>query len=230
MSKQNFYELKLIEIKNLLANNKIDQVLKILDEELSLSYIPLEYEEIFSKLWIEINNQKKQQENLEKHLSSEQFIDYLFANDNKKLIKAISVIEEINLKPLKKILKKWIEDSKNDNWIAKVYMIEAMAAQEINIDLIYNQKLINPQKFGSIFEKTQVINIFHEINDQVHKKNYLKNFAFQNFKTFLLINYPNIQFSKNISKILIKITESMFNDQIKLTKQELIIFNQIKNF
>lgn len=230
MGKQNYYELKLIEIQNLLSNNQIEQALDLLNEELSLSYIPLEYETIFSKLWVEINHQKKQQENINTHLNSEQFVDYLFSNDNHKLTKAISVIEEINLKPLGSVLKKWIEDHKNDNWIAKVYMIEAMAAQEINIDIKYKQTVINPQKFGSIFEQAAIRQIFLEISQLTHKKVYLQNFVFQNFKTFLLINYPEIKFSKNLTAILIKITEHMFDSKIKLTKQELNIFNQIKNF
>ena len=107
-------------------------------------------------------------------------------------------------------------------------MFEAMAEQNIDINIKFDEYVINPKKFGSIFAQTSVINIFREIENATHKKPFLTKLVFQNFKAYLLANYPKVEFSNNLVQTLIKVTEYMLDSNKKLTNIEKNIYEQIK--
>ncbi len=228
MAKKNFYEYKILEIKNLIANNEIAYALKLLNEELGLSYIPAKYEEEFTKLLLTITDQQKDDQEKLRSVNLDTFIEVLSSTNNFKLALALNSMHELNLNLVAQEIKLWIEDKKNPNRVAKIYMFESMAEQNIDLNIKFEKGIINPKQFGSIFTRKSVINVFHQIEKLTHKRPFFTNLVFQNFKAYLLLNYPKITFIKDIAIILIKVTEHMLDNNQELTKDEQNIYNQIK--
>lgn len=227
MIKNNFYEQKIQDIKLLMQQNKMPQALEMLKTELSMPYIPLNYEQIFLQLFNEINHDQKTNDHDLKMMSSQTFMKILNSNNVLKTSFALDAIQELNLHKLAKDLKQWIENP-NNNRIVKIYLLEAMSEQNINLDINFEKKVLNPSNIGSIFSKSTVINAFKKIENITHKTPFLTNLVFQNLKAFLLINYPTTDISDQDIKSLVKITNYMLNENICLTKKEQILINRIK--
>lgn len=143
---KNFYEETIEKINNLIKDNQIKEALKIIQDELSMPYIPKKYELIFKKLLNELEMKDKLKKR--KYYSRDEIID-IFANfeqyEENFLLEISTYFEEQNWKGYEKIIDK-IFQLPNLNKNIKIIIYNALTSQEINYDFIINGFKINPIK------------------------------------------------------------------------------------
>lgn len=126
----NYYDETLEKIENLLKEEKAEQALLIIDEELKQAYIPKDFEEKLLKY-----KSRFQKESAKKSLSDDEIIEYLKDSKDKQLI-AVSLLDKKNLRDYVDICNQYLS---GDGFInAKVLLIDSLIRQEIGDDITFN--------------------------------------------------------------------------------------------
>ncbi|MGL4343372.1 MAG: hypothetical protein ACRCRZ_02305 [Metamycoplasmataceae bacterium] len=147
MNEKNYYDEIIEQIKEIEKSDK-QQAILILKKELSMPYIPEQYEnEMISLL------KKFEQTNDQKNLtaSREEIIESLFSdkNDGKKLF-LINKISEFSWVGFENEIQKVFSSAKIKNNFKTIFL-ENLIEQKIDYDFKIENKIINPKKIKSIF-------------------------------------------------------------------------------
>ncbi len=143
MNNNKYYEKTKVIIDKLLIDKDFKQALKIVNEELSMPYIPMEFEDYLLKKLEEIPMNK----NLESFsLSLEKIIDLLIKLDKSQsdLTELISHLKKFNLKNEKDELEYYFHKSENKRNRAMIFELLIEEKADIECDLG------NPSKGSSI--------------------------------------------------------------------------------
>lgn len=228
---KNFYEETIEKINDLIKDNQIKEALKIIQDELSMPYIPKKYELIFKKLLNELEMKDKLKKR--KYYSRDEIID-IFANfeqyEENFLLEISTYFEEQNWKGYEKIIDK-IFQLPNLNKNIKIIIYNALTSQEINYDFIINGFKINPIKNKTIFETNFAIKNMVDLEEHNFKNPSLYDICKEIFFIYLIEEFPNSLFFKyqNINNEIINIANVMLGIRkiSELNEKETKIYNII---
>ena len=160
--KNKYYSEIKNKIENSLENKDFDFAFNLIKEELSMPYIPLEFEKYLTESIEKIPLNEKESSLL---FSIEKIIDLLIKVDNDKndYSKLINQLEKFNLKTNIDEIEYFFSKAKNKRNIALVF--DELCKQKINIDLIFG----NPSKIKPIKEMKDYINDSIKIEDLLSK-------------------------------------------------------------
>lgn len=126
----NYYDETLEKIEKLLNENKEDEALLIINDELRQAYVPKDFEEKLIKY-----KNSFQKELVKKSLSDDEIIEYLKGPKEKQLI-AVSLLDKKNLRDYVDVCNAYLS---GDGFInAKVLLIDSLIRQEIGDDITFN--------------------------------------------------------------------------------------------
>ena len=200
---RDFYEVTYTYIYCLIEKNKFSEARSRLKEELSMPYIPKDYEKKFVELVVAINSKedKKSSKDELNLLSREEIIDCLINENRDKLVpSAILQLSKLNIREyLPYIQTFFLSNNKN---LYKLMLIDALNSQMVNYDFEYFNQIrkvtVNPLNYVDILKTEQFKNI-----DKLLKKNlelkYPSNYLLSKDLTFLYLCYiwPNIEIDVN---------------------------------
>lgn len=228
---KNFYEEIIEKINNLIKNNQIEEALRIIQDELSMPYVPKQYEQVFKKLLIELES--KRTTKTRKYYSRDEIID-IFANYEQYkedfLLEISTYFEEQNWKGYEKIINK-IFQLPNLNKNIKIIIYNALTIQEINYDFIINGVKVNPSKNKTIFETNFAIKNMVDLEEYNFKNPSLYDLCKEIFFIYLIEEFPNSMFFhyQNINNEIINIANVMLGIKkiSELNEKEIKIYNII---
>lgn len=96
---KDFYASKIEKIKELFDKKEFSNALVIIEEELSMPYIPMQYEPEFHKLKDKITSLIKNDETKVKTLSMGEILEYLESGDPIKEVMAVENLNQHNIRP-----------------------------------------------------------------------------------------------------------------------------------
>lgn len=127
----NYYDEILEKIDKLISENKNEEALLLVNDELKQAYIPKEFNE---KL---LDYAKQLKPNKRKELSDEEIVEYLFDSNEKQLF-AVTYLDKKNLRDYLDICSEYLCSNGFAN--AKALLVDSLVRQEINEEIKMNNK------------------------------------------------------------------------------------------
>ncbi len=160
-TKNKYYQEKEIEVNELISKSEFEQALKIINEELSMPYIPMKFEEYLMGAMERIPISHRSQESYS--LSLDKIIDLLLKLDksNNDVRDLISQVSKFNLDNEKDELEYFFNKSTNTR--NRSMMFELLIKMKVDIEC----QLGNPSKSISIIELTKYQNDLKEIKEKL---------------------------------------------------------------
>ncbi len=216
----NYYDETLEKIEKLLKEEKEDEALIIIDDELRQAYIPKDFEE---KL-LEYKNRFHKSVD-KKTLSDDEIVEYLNDSKEKQLI-GVSLLDKKNLREYVDICNDYLS---GDGFInAKVLLIDSLIRQEIGDDITFNN---NGLEFNFIPKYQLPI---EETDGYLSGNKYLERYYLKDPSKLkmaksllykeLMLNLPiNLEGSEGeiIAKDICEYIEEAFNKDICTKKEDL---------
>ncbi len=216
----NYYDETLEKIEKLLKEEKEDEALIIIDDELRQAYIPKDFEE---KL-LEYKNRFYKSVD-KKTLSDDEIVEYLNDSKEKQLI-GVSLLDKKNLREYVDICNDYLS---GDGFInAKVLLIDSLIRQEIGDDITFNN---NGLEFNFIPKYQLPI---EETDGYLSGNKYLERYYLKDPSKLkmaksllykeLMLNLPiNLEGSEGeiIAKDICEYIEEAFNKDICTKKEDL---------
>ena len=204
----NYYEELIKNIEELISSNKLDEARKLINEELSLPYIPKDIEE---KLLI-YSDTLKENSRVRNSLDDDEIVEYLLSKDEKQLI-AVDTLSKKNLRDYIDVCEEFLKGNGNVN--AKALLIDSLIRQSINYDFIYvNNSLLlkfNPVNLQIIEETDGFIEASKAISDNYFKDPSKIQLGLQLLFKEAMLSLPNEIDGKIVSKKIIDYIENAFS-------------------
>lgn len=158
----NYYEEILKEIKEAIDAGEDEKARKLIENELSVSYVPRDVEEKLHEYLKEL----KSEEYSPKPLSDEDLERYLKMDE----IHQLMAVEQLNKKNLRDYLDLCQDYLSSDGYInGKVLLIDSLIRQEINCDFSYNDSTFNPSKIIRVEESEGFLSGLQAIRERFMK-------------------------------------------------------------
>ncbi|UKS54180.1 hypothetical protein [Mycoplasma feriruminatoris] len=228
----NYYDQTLKQIRQLIDDNNLDKALMIINQELEISYIPVDFEKELYKFLKEIK--EKQNSNLNKTYSVLEIKKLLNSQNNLDQIIAIKNLVNINIRLI-------IDDIKNyllniDNvYENKALLLISLADQQIdfNLKVIKDKNTsysINPISLNT----NQIFNTYYQIEDDIlqiidQKDIFLNQTCKQVLFSYFIYKFPYVNDIKNNDTIIAVIKLSYQLNDLEFDLKSLnktIEFNQ----
>jgi len=206
-----FYGEIEIKIKKAIEENKIEEASKIISQELSMPYIPLEFEEKLKEYQLSLRSMIDNSKNL----SRDQVLDFFESNDPYLNLKAISIMASYNLRNYCKEIQDYLLHDHIFN--SKCLLADILIEQEIDYDFkVKIDDLIRTYNFKymqRITEQELYFKVKNKLSEIFENDNpSLFNFSLDLLNKKLFLNYFNqldISSTNNI-------TEDILSQLIKL--------------
>lgn len=196
-SEKLYYEIQTINVLSLMELEKDEEAIKILEEELSMPYIPYKFDEIFNSCYNSLIKKRRNSGNNYSPydlLKDDELKELLNPkNSNEIITMAIYQLQKRNVRMYMDVIKEFLI-SKAPNYL-KTLLLEVMSEQDINEDLnLFNGTLtmeVNPSLLTPLMEQVAIPCIL----DLVHKYNSENNLtinqdAYDLLMAYLGNNYP----------------------------------------
>lgn len=187
-----FYDIMIIYLHSLININQKDKALKLVKEELSMPYIPMNFENEFMNIYKEVAYIEK--EGKEFNLSRDKIEEILCEEDDKNLI-ILAIVElcKLNIRDFFECIQKFFKrDVKN---IYKVMLIDALRGQGVNNEFILKNKgkeyKVIPSLSENVLESKDYIYIGKILEDKIGNKELnLCSMTLENLMLYLSDVYP----------------------------------------
>lgn len=163
----NYYDEALTKINKLIEENKINDAIDLIEEELKAPYLPIDFEkkikDIHSKIAVtKTSNQK---------LTYDEIEEYLFSTYEKQLI-AVIELNNYNLRDYVDLINRYLT---SDGYInAKALLIDSLVKQEISDEIKYSNEGMEytfiPKFVLPVEESDGFINAINYLNDYYMKE------------------------------------------------------------
>lgn len=127
----NYYDETLVKIEELIKENKKDEAIHIIDEELKQAYIPKDFNEKLLEYKKDLNTASR------KELSDEEIVEYLKGNHEQQLF-AVAYLDKKNLRDYLDVCENYLTSNGFIN--AKALLVESLVRQEINEEIKMNKE------------------------------------------------------------------------------------------
>lgn len=206
-----YYEELFNKIDLLIIEEKCEECLKIVEEELEVSYIPRDDENKLKDYYSFLKDKTYKVSSL----SDEDIEEYLFSDKQKQLL-AVDALNNKNLRDYKQLCEKFLMSDGLVN--AKVLLIDSLIKQEINdtfVCLKDNEKItFNPSFIIPFEESNEFIYGLNSIEDHYMKEPSKSILAKQLLYKEFILNYPLTFQMDEINEIITNIIdyiETAFN-------------------
>lgn len=187
-----FYDIMIIYLHSLININQKDKALKLVKEELSMPYIPMNFENEFMDIYKEVAYIEK--EGKEFNLSRDKIEEILCIEDDKNLI-ILAIVElcKLNIRDFFECIQEFFKrDVKN---IYKVMLIDALRGQGVNNEFILKNKgkeyKVIPSLSENVLESKDYIYIGKILEDKIGNKELnLCSMTLENLMLYLSDVYP----------------------------------------
>lgn len=213
----NYYEEILKKINLLSQENKVIEIIKILNYELGMPYIPPSYVEKFQNLLQKFQNidEKFPEKNA---YSDEELVKMLFEKDVLKQQVALVYLAKVNLRNFPQILKKRIESWKDT--YKRSYLFELMSSQLIDIDIFLDNKKRNPRQ-DSVFKYKLVDEAQKHLESLTFQQPQILELSMSILTAYLLQIFPTkIRKSEPLAKDIFVVASSILKKNIKCTSRQ----------
>jgi len=163
----NYYDEAIIKINKFIEENKINDAIDLIEEELKAPYLPIDFEkkikDIHSKISISKTNNQR--------LTYDEIEEYLFSTYEKQLI-AVVELNNYNLRDYVDLINRYLT---SDGYInAKALLIDSLVKQEISDEIKYSNEGIEytfiPKFVLPVEESDGFINAINYINEYYMKE------------------------------------------------------------
>lgn len=165
---ENYYETLIKELECNIANKEYKQAYTKLEEELSLPYVPKEYEErlvaMYTQCYHELNQDVMQKKYSEEDIAS------LLKGTLEEAFSAVTLLKESNIRRHLDEINEYL--SKNPHYLIRSLLVEALYEQDIHeeINLDYEGMDVTfipsyvemPQQQESLIEAVKMVHEFYE--------------------------------------------------------------------
>lgn len=163
----NYYDELINKLDTLISNNQYEEAKSIILNELSISYIPKDFENKLQDYLSNINDATK----VYKSLTDEDILDYLYKDGNHQLI-AVDELNKRNLRDYIDVCERYLKEGTYKN--SKVLLIDSLIRQEINHDFEYVNECslltFNPSKLKPIENSDGYIAAYKLLSDTYMKE------------------------------------------------------------
>ncbi len=176
-AEKNYYDVIAIYVSILLEMDSLEEAKHILEEELSMPYVPSKYEKIFNETYDELL--KKGRENSKSINIFDTIDDEELANllltcaDKDTMFLLLEQLEQRNIRHLLPTLEKYLKDE-NKERVFKTIIIESLAAQNVNQEFIVVSKneifTVNPCNCTPVMEMRSIKEIIQLIENELGNK------------------------------------------------------------
>lgn len=188
-----FYDIMIIYLNSLINIGEKEKALKLVKEELSMPYIPMNFEDRFLKIYKEVAYIEK--EGREFNLSREKIEEILCVEEDKNLI-ILAIVElcKLNIRDFFYCISEFFK--RNVKNVYKVMLVDAMRGQGVSneFSLINKGKeyKVIPSFCENVLESKPYISISKLLEDKIGNKdiNICSN-ASENLMLYLSDIYPN---------------------------------------
>ena len=129
----NYYEECLTKIRHLIETNELKEAEMLLHEELSMPYIPLDFEKELNNIAKDIKASVKSKDII---LDDEMLEEYLGGDDYRQIL-AVNYLDSMNLRNYLPLINKYLIG--NGNRECKCLLISSLIDQEINEEITVNK-------------------------------------------------------------------------------------------
>ncbi|UVD81765.1 hypothetical protein NV226_00380 [Mycoplasma iguanae] len=184
---KNYYDEILEKINLYINKEEYKAAYDLLKQELTLPYVPAEYETKFQNILEELNMilNHKIKENNGLKLSNDQLFDVIENNEVMFLQYALETLENVALINYVLRVQKIFSNSKIHHEI-KALFYEMLVKQKIDYDFEINHKKFNPLKLGSIASQSNYKDFFSKLEKAFEKEINALNVAFYIGNKYLL--------------------------------------------
>lgn len=189
-----FYDIMIIYLNSLINIGEKEKALKLVKEELSMPYIPMNFEDKFLEIYKEVAYIEK--EGKEYNLSRDKIEEILCVEEDKNLI-ILAIVElcKLNIRDFFNCIREFFKrDVKN---VYKVMLVDAMRGQGVTNEFVLTNKgkeyKVIPTFCENVLESKPYIYIRKLIEDKIGSKeiNICSN-ALENLMLYLSDIYPNV--------------------------------------
>ncbi|QVK05548.1 hypothetical protein [Mycoplasma mycoides] len=231
---KNYYEQTLDQIRDLIDDNKFDQALKLINQELEISYIPIDFENSLYKFLKEIK--EKQATNLNKTYSVLEIKNLLNSKNQLDQIIAIKNLININIRLIIDDIINYLLNLENV-YENKALLLISLADQQIdwNFDVIKDKNTsfkINP----TLLNTNEIFNTYYQIEQNIldcidQKDIFLNQTCKQILFSYFIYSFPYVEILKSSETIIavIKLSYQLNDLEFDLKKlNKLIEFDDKK--
>jgi len=188
-----FYDIMIIYLNSLINIGEKEKALKLVKEELSMPYIPMNFEDKFLKIYKEIAYIEK--EGKEYNLSREKIEEILCVEEDKNLI-ILAIVElcKLNIRDFFNCISEFFKrEVKN---VYKVMLVDAMRGQGVTNEFLLTNKgkeyKVIPTFCENVLESKDYVYIRQIIEEKIGSKDInICSSALENLMLYLSDIYPN---------------------------------------
>lgn len=185
---KNYYQEIIQEIKKI-RETDLNQAVLLLKKELSMPYIPSDYQKEMNKLFKEYSKEFDEKNITMSREEVLQIITSEESNDGQQSL-ALTQIAQFNWVGFEDTIQKILISPKIAN-NAKTIFIESLITQKLNHDFIVDGKTINPSKIKSIFDSQYCIKNIMGIEAKNIEDLVVKRIAMESFLIYMSIIFPD---------------------------------------
>ena len=204
----NYYDEIIRQIQELIDNGEYDEAKRLIQNELSISYVPRDVDEKLRELFRAINVSAHEY----KPLNDETIEEYLYKDDNYQLI-AVSELDKKNLRDYIDLCEDYLLSDGFEN--AKALLIDSLIRQEVNYEFEYKDSSFNPSKITKVGESEGFLSALEAIQDKFMKNPSMSQLAIELLYKEVLMALPKtynrqegIELADKIEKYIIDAFES----------------------
>lgn len=172
-AEKNYYDVIAIYVTILIEMQLIDEAKEVLEEELSMPYIPGKYEKIFNETYDELLKKGKEDSNsinIFDTISDEDLSHQLLFSEEKEItLMLLEQLEQRNIRRLLPALKEFLKNPDKER-IFKTIIIESLANQNVNEKFEVVDKdgsfVVVPSECVPVME----LNSIHKVMDIIEKE------------------------------------------------------------
>lgn len=228
----NYYDELIKKIEQLLKENKVSEALSLIKEELSLPYVPKQYETKLNDLLSKLEPKKESKKTL---FSRDELISIIneYKNHDINFILEISYgFEQYNWNGYEKEIEKIFNFDGLDKKV-KCIIYNSLVVQNLSYDFKINQLVLNPTKTKTPFESDFAIRNLVLLSKKDFDDPSLLNICEKIFFIYIMNLFPDSVFFefKDITNEIANIAKVMLgiNKKEDLSTEEINIFNIIKS-
>lgn len=171
-----YYEILSLYLVALTATKEYDKATSIINEELSMPYIPFEYENMFLETYdfiIETKRNTMEYQDRITFKSEEEIIDVLNnQEDINILFECVHALKSYNIRKIMPELQKFLQD-KNKNSIVKTFIMELLISQQISTPILVDKEGVeieflplSNQMISETMALASITNLIQENNEK----------------------------------------------------------------
>lgn len=164
-----YHTLNLKYIEALVNNGELNKAIDLLQEELNMPYIPMEYEDSYKDLYgLCINAMKNRDFDKISHYSDEEIIEEVFEKESNISLVILSYLEDKNIRKFLPNIRPYLNNPDKENYI-KVFLLDVLKKQDVNenfnVSSKAGSKVINPINHHYFDEQVVLSEVFAKLND-----------------------------------------------------------------